>query len=99
MFEAGLVDEWKLRTWMRMKAESESEQVELSSAETAEALLVDDLQGVFVLFALFMAASVVTFAIELFSIVAKPSKGWRANSVRSSVMYGERRIAKTVSSD
>ena len=45
MFEAGLVDVWKLRTWMRMKAESQHEPIELNSARTAEALQLDDLQA------------------------------------------------------
>ena len=65
MFEAGLVDEWKLRTWMRMKAESQEEQAELDGVKTSEALYLDDLQGVFVLYALFIAASVAAFLIEL----------------------------------
>ena len=45
MLEAGLVDLWKLRTWMRMKAESRHEPIELNSARTAEALQLDDLQA------------------------------------------------------
>ena len=66
MFESGLVDEWKLRTWMRMKAESQHEStIELDDVETLEALHLDDLQSVFILFALFITASVVTFLVEL----------------------------------
>ena len=45
MFEAGLIDLWKLRTWMRMKAESQHKPIELNSARTAEALQLDDLQA------------------------------------------------------
>ena len=32
MFESGLIDEWKMRTWMRMKTESNEGQTELDSA-------------------------------------------------------------------
>ena len=64
MFEAGLIDEWKLRTWMRMKAESQEEKIELSNVELS-ALVMDDIQGIFILFALFVLASFVTFLFEV----------------------------------
>ena len=64
MFEAGLIDEWKLRTWMRMKAESQEEKIELSNVKQS-ALLMDDVQGIFILFTLFISASFITFFLEV----------------------------------
>ena len=64
MFEAGLIDEWKLRTWMRMKAESQEEKIELSNVKQS-ALLMDDVQGIFILFTLFISASFITFLLEV----------------------------------
>ena len=65
MLEAGLIDEWKLRTWMRMKAESQHEQIQLEDVKTLEPLHLDDIQGVFIIYALSIAASVATFMYEV----------------------------------
>ena len=65
MLEAGLIDEWKLRTWIRMKAESQHESIELVNRKTAEALRLDDLQGAFFLFVLFVSVSIIAFVIEV----------------------------------
>ena len=65
MLEAGLIDEWKLRTWMRMKAESKDEQIQLEDVKTLEPLHLDDIQGVFIIYALSIVASVATFVYEV----------------------------------
>ena len=65
MFESGLVDEWKMRTWMRMKTESDEGQIELDNVRTSEALHLEDLQGVFLIYGFFIAASVLTYLIEV----------------------------------
>ena len=49
---------------MRMKAESQEEKIELSNVELS-ALVMDDIQGIFILFALFVLASFVTFLLEV----------------------------------
>ena len=71
MREAGLIDEWKLRTWMRMKAEFQHEQIDLDNMKTFQALNLDDVQGVFILYILFVVASIVTFILEVMC--------WRGN--------------------
>ena len=65
MFESGLVDEWKMRTWMRMKTESNEGPTELDNVRTTEALHLDDLQSVFFIYGFFIAVSVLTYLIEV----------------------------------
>ena len=47
MVEAGLIRKWKLRTWNRMKRDSDQEPVAFTNPPAAEPLTLDTLQTAF----------------------------------------------------
>ncbi len=67
MLEAGLIDVWKHRTWVRMKIEASKlhEPIEIVEKAAIEPLTADHLQGPFYLGMLMLAMGLVFFVLEM----------------------------------
>ena len=78
MTEAGLVDHYKRKTFLRMKREfleSEDEKIIFVEPSLVAPMIMDDLQGIFYLLGLGLALSLITFLIEfLFGSMKKTPK-------------------------
>ena len=67
MTEAGLVDYYKRKTFLRMKREfmeSEDEKIIFVEPSLVAPMIMDDLQGIFYLLGLGLVFSLITFFIE-----------------------------------
>ena len=67
MIEAGLVDHYKRKTFLRMKREyleSDKEKISFIEPPLVAPMIMDDLQGIFYLLGLGLAFSLITFFIE-----------------------------------
>ena len=68
MLQAGLVDHYKFETWQRMKKEymeSDEPKLEFKERPIASGLSLDDMQGVFYLAGLILAAGLLSLLMEL----------------------------------
>ena len=77
MLEAGLVDHYKYKTWIKMKREyDESDEVKLKHEEKpfVTAMSMDELQGIFYLCGVFLCGSVIVFFFEWFINGTKKKK-------------------------
>ena len=75
--EAGLVDHYKFNTWIRMKEEflaSDEEKIVFEQPKIAEAMSMDDLQGLFYLGGLMLAAASLIFLGEICVGLPKKSR-------------------------
>ena len=64
--QAGLVDEWKWRTWTKKKSLAKKDKlVDYKEKPTISALSMDDVQSAFVLYGLFTAVCLVTLLGEI----------------------------------
>ena len=61
--EAGLVDQWKVRTWARMKTEDGD--VSLKDDDVSTVVTLDHLQSAFYLYLLIILLATFTFCIEI----------------------------------
>ena len=67
MIEAGLVDHYKRKTFLRMKREfleSDKEKISFIEPPLVAPMIMDDLQGIFYLLGLGLVFSLITFFIE-----------------------------------
>ena len=67
MTEAGLVDHYKRKTFLRMKREfleSDDEKIIFDEPPLVAAMIMDDLQGIFYLLGMGLALSLISFMIE-----------------------------------
>ena len=62
--EAGLVHQWKVRTWARMKAEEGD--VMIKDEEASTIVTLDHVQSAFYLYLIMIFFANFTFAIEMF---------------------------------
>ena len=62
--EAGLVDQWKVRTWARMKAEEED--VMIKDEEASTMVTLDHVQSAFYLYLIMLFFANLVFGIEMF---------------------------------
>ena len=70
MKESGLINQWKLRTFRRMRNDMLSRgETSVADVERAQmlALSLDDLQGIFYLFGIFLLMTSIVFAGEVWS--------------------------------
>ena len=78
MIEAGLVDHYKRKTFLRMKREyleSDKEKISFIEPPLVAPMIMDDLQGIFYLLGLGLALSLITFLCEfLFGSMKKTPK-------------------------
>ena len=73
--EAGLVHQWKVRTWARMKDQHEG--IMMMDEKASTGVMLDDLQSAFYLSLILLLLASFVFAIEIFF----KWKGERGNRV------------------
>ena len=73
--EAGLVHQWKVRTWARMKEEQGA--IMMKDEKVSNGVMLDDLQSAFYLYLIMLLLASFVFAIEMFL----KWKGARGNRV------------------
>ena len=66
-FQAGFIDEWKWRTWVRQKEEAlaRGDQIDFKEIPVIAPLTLDDMQSAFWLEALFSVLAILTFGVEM----------------------------------
>jgi hypothetical protein len=80
--EAGLVEHWKMRTWVRMKQEANGTDHVLPGG-SLEPLTMDNLQGAFYLCSLLLGTSVIAIAAEMLGVACSKTR------VDSNTNFGE----------